>query len=66
MVTIHVIVILRVTVVMKKFKKPHQENTPKHQEDPDPVDCQENPVVLAAALQVHGGQEKQRRELLML
>ncbi len=40
LVKIHVIVILRVTAVMKKIKKPRQENTPKYQEDPDPVDCQ--------------------------
>ncbi len=31
----------------------------------DSVDHQENPVVPVAALQVHGGPEKQRRELLM-
>jgi hypothetical protein len=48
------------------FLRQHKEKTPRHYEDPDPVDHQENPVVPGVALQVHGDLEKQSRELLML
>jgi len=44
------------TTAWREFLKQPRENTP----------TQENPVVPGAALQVHGGQEKQRRESLML
>jgi hypothetical protein len=48
-------------VALHMFLKQYQEKTPQHEEDPDPVDQKDNPVVRpppAMTLQVHGGLDR--------